>query len=432
MLALTSMATSWPPSDDMGWPHLSRVARWRAGWIRFRLRLLERLRLGRGDFAAPLKAVGDDLVISGFFSHNSGVGHAARLSLDAVRQASVPFIEHEIDLGPGVLRRGASVLPGQGGVWFIHANAQETLALLIAPDPSQWRDRRRIAYWVWETPEAPPAWAAIARSVHEIWTPSTFSANGLRACFARAGASDLIARVRVVPHPVRSVAPPVPRRGSSLTVMMMFDALSAVARKNPHGAIAAWLEAFPQPTRLARLVVKARNVTDRQRQVLMSTIGARPDMELMEQELSAAEMESLAAQADIVLSVHRSEGFGLVLAEAMAQGKCVLCTGWSGNMDFMDENSAVLVPFELVPIDDPGGIYHGSHWAEPDIAAAGRLLRALVENGDRRAQLGAEARVRALGLAEAWKPQRLRARLGGEADQTAAAATASAVMPNSL
>ncbi|WP_422181120.1 glycosyltransferase [Caulobacter sp.] len=416
----------------MAWPHLSRLARWRAGSIRLRLRLLERLRLGRGDFAAPLRPAGDDLVISGFFSQNSGVGYAARLTLDAMRRAGVPFIAHEIDLGPGVLRRGASVLPGQGGVWFIHANAQETLALLLAHDPRQWRDRRRIAYWVWETPEAPPEWASIARYVHEIWTPSIFSANGLRACFTRAGASDLIARVRVVPHPVRSITAPVSRPSSPLTVMMMFDALSAVARKNPHGAIAAWFEAFPQPTSLARLVVKARNLTDRQRRALMSTIDARPDIELMEQELSAAEMETLAAQTDIVMSVHRSEGFGLVLAEAMAQGKCVLCTGWSGNMDFMDENSAVLVPFELVPIDDPGGIYHGSHWAEPDIAAAGRLLRGLVEDGDRRTQIGAEARVRALSLGEAWRPERLKARLSGEADQPAAAATASAVIPNSL
>lgn len=386
---------------------------WRAAWIGARLRLLARLRLGRREVAVPTQAAGDDLVVSGFLSHNSGVGAAARLTMAAMRAAGLNPIAHEIDVSRGVLRRAAGQLPGEGGVWLIHANAMEALAVLMSHDPTQWRARRRIAYWVWETPRAPAAWALAARYFHQIWTPTTFSAEAIRSALASAGVGRLADRVIVVPHPV-PVAPAPPRRNEGLVALTLFDALSAVARKNPRGAIDAWFEAFPRPTPNTRLMVKARNLSPVQRAALVEQIADRPDIELIERELDPAGMAALAAQADVTLSLHRSEGFGLPLAEAMARGGCVLCTGWSGNMDFMDDSSAVLVPYELVKIDDPGGIYQGSYWAEPDVAAAGACLRALAEDPELRCRLGEQAQVRIAALSDAWRPDRLSAVLRSE------------------
>ena len=113
--------------------------------------------------------------------------------------------------------------------------------------------------------------------------------------------------------------------------------------------------------------------------------------------------------ADIVLSLHRSEGFGLVPAEAMLLGRPVVATGWSGNMTFMDDSCAALVGYRLVPARDPRGVYAvpGATWAEPDIAHAAEWLRRLGDDPGLRARLGpagqvaARARLGTAPLAEA-------------------------------
>ena len=88
-----------------------------------------------------------------------------------------------------------------------------------------------------------------------------------------------------------------------------------------------------------------------------------------------AKVKALIAAADAVVSLHRAEGFGLIMAEAMALGTPMIGTGWSGNLDFMDETCAMVVPARLVPVEDPQGIYRGQMWADPDIDAAAEALR---------------------------------------------------------
>jgi glycosyltransferase involved in cell wall biosynthesis len=101
----------------------------------------------------------------------------------------------------------------------------------------------------------------------------------------------------------------------------------------------------------------------------------------MDQHLPRAGLWALVAAADCMLSLHRSEGYGFAIAEAMALGRAVVATGWSGNMDFMTGPGAFMVPYRLVPAHDPQEIYDipGASWAEPDIAAAAGLLRALAD-----------------------------------------------------
>jgi glycosyltransferase involved in cell wall biosynthesis len=96
-----------------------------------------------------------------------------------------------------------------------------------------------------------------------------------------------------------------------------------------------------------------------------------------------------------VLSLHRGEGFGLVLAEAMLLGKPVVATGWSGNTDFMDATNAALVGYRLVPARDDRLVYRGL-WAEPDVEEAALLLRKLADDADLRRDLGRRARASAL------------------------------------
>jgi glycosyltransferase involved in cell wall biosynthesis len=118
-----------------------------------------------------------------------------------------------------------------------------------------------------------------------------------------------------------------------------------------------------------------------------------------------ADVLSLIAGADVLVSLHRAEGFGLTPAEAMALGTPVLATAWSGVLDFMDGDCALMVPAELVPVDDPQGIYRGRQtWAEPDIpAAAGALVRLRQDPGlGKRLAEAARARVARQLSPQAW------------------------------
>ena len=116
-----------------------------------------------------------------------------------------------------------------------------------------------------------------------------------------------------------------------------------------------------------------------------------PNIRLDTRTLAPDDRHALTACADIVLSLHRGEGFGLVLAEAMALGKPVIATGWSGNTDFINNTNAALVGYRLVPARDDRLVYRGL-WAEPDIAEAARLLRRFADDPALRQDVGSRAR----------------------------------------
>ena len=179
----------------------------------------------------------------------------------------------------------------------------------------------------------------------------------------------------------------------ALVVLNVFHLGSAFARKNPLAAIAAFR------TRLRR---RARShpgdQADRQRRAaraaqLDTAIAGASNIRLIEGMLPEADMAGLMAAADIVISLHRSEGFGLVPAQAMALGKPVVATGWSGNLDFMNARNSALVSYKLVPVEDPQGFFDvvGQKWADADVEHAAEWLRQLAASAELRARLGAAA-----------------------------------------
>lgn len=105
-------------------------------------------------------------------------------------------------------------------------------------------------------------------------------------------------------------------------------------------------------------------------------------------------MWTLLHTSDVVVSLHRAEGFGLHLAEAMSLGKVVVGTNWSGNLSFMTPDNSILIPSELVELQDPTGIYsdfEGAVWAEASVEFASMKLRELSEDDALRRTLGAQA-----------------------------------------
>jgi glycosyltransferase involved in cell wall biosynthesis len=197
---------------------------------------------------------------------------------------------------------------------------------------------------------------------------------------------------------------------ATCVVLTGFDFRSSSARKNPEAAIAAYIAATPDDGR-ARLVIKASgaNETDARLQALRSLASERSDITIIAERLSSEELSDLLAGADVLISLHRAEGFGLWLAEAMRAGKPVIATGWSGNMQFMDDRSAALVPYSMTPIVDPDGPYASEQgcWAEPDVGAAASCLERLIGDPAARAALGARGAKGAAALDRAYERSRL-------------------------
>ncbi len=293
----------------------------------------------------------------------------ARREVEVVASGSAP------PLVPLVLHINAPLLP---------------LALLRLPSALV-RNRCVIGYWAWELPEVPPEWRPALACVNQVWVPSRFTAAVLEPL--------LPGRVRVVP-PALAVAPPVASElgraafdlpQTAVIVLVSFNLASSFARKNPFAAIAAFHGAFgDRADRILLLKVAHADHAPADFARLTRMVRGQ-NIRLVTETLSPADRHALTACADIVLSLHRGEGFGLVLAEAMLLGKPVVATGWSGNTDFMDGTNAALVGYRLVPTRDDRSVYRGV-WAEPDVSEAAGLLRRLADDADLRRDLGRRAR----------------------------------------
>ena len=331
------------------------------------------------------------IAVGGELSRASGLGETARLMITAARRLGYPV--WGVDLPPPASAseqpRPPAEAPPPGVPLVLHVNAPMLpLALLRLRDT---RQRPIIGYWAWEMPEIPPEWRPGLRCVSSVWVPSRFTAATLEPL--------LPGRVHVVP-PALGLAPPVPSAldraafglpPDAVVVLVSFNLASSFARKHPFAAIAAFRGAFgDRPDRILVLKVSHTGHAPADFARLAAMARAR-NIRLETRTFSSADNHALTACADIVLSLHRGEGFGLVLAEAMLLGKPVIATAWSGNTDFMTTGNSVPVGYRLVPARDDRMIYRGL-WAEPDVAEAAEQLRALADNPDRRARLGARAR----------------------------------------
>lgn len=370
------------------------------------LHLSRGTRLGQ---RARIQRPGLPLGVLGLHGSVLGLGQGARLFLAACRAAGIEAGAVDVS-GLFALDRTLPVpagLAGPPGTLVAHLNPVELLYAIGRLGRRFPLAAHRIGYWAWETTRAPDEWKPGAAIVDAIWCPSRFTASALCATLG----TDR--PVHVVPHPVGpppACRPDKARFGldpSATTLLCAFDIQSSPARKNPMGAIEAFARSGCGADGSAQLLVKlhGRDPDGSLLERLRVRIAGVPGIVLLTERLQSADMELLQASTDIVLSAHRAEGFGLVLAEAMAAGRTVIATGWSGNMDFMDDSCAAPVASRLVPVADPSGVYRDGSWAEPDLDHMASLIRTLVPARDRRAALGeaARARVAAWCGPQAWQ-----------------------------
>ena len=331
-----------------------------------------------------------DILVSGFFSDVNGIGRAGRLTLAAVEQWGTSVLRHDLRVDPEGF--SISTTAQSNGIWICHCNPPEALAFMRSRTEHVWEKRYRIGYWAYELPRLPPSWKACLSLFHEIWVPSQFVAAAIERTAGRSGPV-----VHVVPHPLPDVRAIVPDRGGfaigrAFTFLAMFDTRSSLARKNPMGAVKAFQSAFRPGDENAALVLKVVNANAYEDAVseLAAQTSNWPNIRIMREHLTDERTLQLLRSVDCLISLHRSEGFGFPVSEAMALGTPVIVTGWSATTEF-SEGAAIQIPFRLIPAKDPSGMYAGTgeRWADPDLDKAAAAMRLLASDDRERARVSA-------------------------------------------
>lgn len=348
------------------------------------------------------------LVIAGLFSTANGIGEAARTTYRALKAAGLNPIAVDLSepFAPVDLTTDIPCEPmpdDMEGTLILQLNGPETMSAMQHLGLELGRNWYTIGYWAWELPSFPAGWDKAFRYLSELWTISAFTADAL-------GQNEATPETHVFGH---AVSPPKGLRTArmkfgwkkdQLVFLTMADSMSSLERKNPIAAIRAFRAAFgDDPKR--RLVVKMRNLarSDKAMANLDAAINDAANIEIMDVSLSDQDKWALIKSVDVLVSLHRSEGFGLSLAEAMSLGKPVICTDWSGNMDFTAEINAALVRSALVRCHDEYGIYNDktAYWADPDHEDAVRQLRNVADDSALRKRLSAAGKSQVLGVASA-------------------------------
>lgn len=229
----------------------------------------------------------------------------------------------------------------------------------------------------WELPDYPREWADKLKRFDACWAISQFvnaslQGAGLPSRFV--GQSAEVEKRSFMPRKHFGI------RESAFAILHFFDTSSYVARKNPAAAIEAFRKLRDsRPFDDLQLILKVKG--DMATADFIQSLAVQShDVVVIDEQLTNFRVQSLIRCADTFLSLHRSEGYGRGLAEAMSLGTLAAGTGWSGNMDFMHADNSVLVDHMLVPVkpgEYPFG--EGNQWAEADPADAAAKLQKLID-----------------------------------------------------
>ncbi len=192
----------------------------------------------------------------------------------------------------------------------------------------------------------------------------------------------------MVPEDVKSIF------GGRFSFLSIFDFNSRIERKNPLGSIAAFRQAFPPSVGDVQLVLKTLHGNHRPKDLerIIAAAGGDPRIVVIDGAFPKAELCGLITLADVYLSLHRSEGFGRPLAEAMLLETPVIATGWSGSADFLSAQTGFPVRSALRPVRPGEYAFAAGDWAEPDIDHAAACMRQVRARPDLAAGLIAAAK----------------------------------------
>jgi glycosyltransferase involved in cell wall biosynthesis len=348
----------------------------------------------------------------GYVFAESGTGQIGRAVVAALQAAEIPYAV--IPFRETINRQQHSFASDTNtqaiyDTNLICVNADQVPVFLEKMGPEILDRRCNIGVWAWEVDDMPAAMAKSAEYLHEVWGISEYTAAGLRRV--------LRTEVRAFPLPV-VVPEPVVRSRAELGLaegflaLFCFDFESVFERKNPLAVIDAFRRAFPlggvRPARLAEgttaphLVIKSVNGDRHPAELARLRESAGSDITIIDGYRAAEEQMALMNACDVYVSLHRAEGFGLTVAEAMALGKPVISTAWSSTLELTTEENSYLVPAQVISVPKGTPAYPSTaHWAEPDVDAAAVLLRRVFE---KRSEAGAKGQRARRDIAERYSP----------------------------
>jgi len=326
----------------------------------------------------------DGVNLIGLVRAEMGLGQSCRLLANVLEKGDIPCSLYDFQLGSTLLKaeehswddRISEAFPYN--LNLIHINPDEMMLMYTRLGAEKWSGRYNIAFWLWELEEIPEHWKKFFPMLDEIWTPSEFISNNLRKVTSLP--------VHTMPYCVEApVDEDLDREYFGLPedkflFLVMYDSNSTIERKNPTGAIRAFRKAFKNNPDVG-IIVKINNAKPRDMEHLNRWLEECPNVYFITETLSKVEVNSLIKQADVFVSLHRAEGFGLVMAEAMIVGTPVIATNWSSNTEFMNSEVACMVDCSFATLEKDSPPYKkGARWAEPDIHMAAVYMRKLYKD----------------------------------------------------
>lgn len=316
----------------------------------------------------------------GHATSEKGVGEAMRASLRSVQAANVPYCVTEfVDPGSRNIENTAALSDGNPYVFnLVHMNADQ-LSLFAAKNRKYLSRRYNIGYWNWELASFPWDFYGKFRHLDEVWVPSTFTRESV----------EKISPIPVtyIPYSINpnvSAEPQWTRERLHLpkdafVFLFIFDFQSYVTRKNPAGVIQAFKRAFGERSDVFLLLKSSHGDYAPEQVDALRQMCGENNARLYDEVIPREALNALVGMCDGYVSLHRSEGFGLTMAEAMNLGKPVIATEYSANTDFMTAANSFLVRYRLVEIEEDCGPYsRGYQWADPDLDHAAELMRQVV------------------------------------------------------
>jgi glycosyltransferase involved in cell wall biosynthesis len=337
---------------------------------------------------------GPGVNLVGYLTAELGVGEIARRLAHAMDEARIPHATVAYDRTKNRQSHpfsptGHAAAPFDVNVVCINADRLPMFREDVGP--ALFRGRYTIGVWFWEVSDFPDRFDRSFDLVDEVWVASDFVREAIAAKTRKP--------VRVVPLPVVDPAsvsvvgnPLV--ESSGFRFLFTFDFRSVFERKNPLAVLAAFDRAFAVgegPNLMIKTINGETNLASLEK--LLVAAAHRPDVHVHEGYITADEMSALSSSCDSYVSLHRSEGYGLTIVDAMARAKPVIATGYSGNLAYMTEQNSYLVPYRLLPIGEGNRPYPaGAVWADPDVGDAARLMRYVYEHPDEASERGRRGR----------------------------------------
>jgi glycosyltransferase involved in cell wall biosynthesis len=329
------------------------------------------------------------LNLIGFAFGEFGLGESLRAFASACALGGIPFIVMDVDVPLQARQADHSAVPHiadelrhRCSLFCLNPDMMKACRRLVAETAAA--GAYTVGYWYWELEHLPREWDYALNGVDELWAATDFVASTMR---------------RSTQKPVIKIPPPIelklsrPYRRSEFGLptdrflfLFSFDFNSFAKRKNPDGLVAAFRLAFGAARRDVGLVIKSINGGKRPERLraLQDLIGDDDRITITDGFLNRDQVSGLESVVDAFVSLHRSEGLGLGLAESMYLGKPVIGTAYSGNLEFMNSENSCLVDYELVPVRKGEYLYDDSrfHWAEPDLDQAAYYMRRLADDAD--------------------------------------------------